>query len=126
MQAANVSQQPTQQQVSAQIDLMHWQQKQQEQANLWNQQQQQRQQGMAHTEYIVDHVAIPASLCFSVVIAAITIIYLVRKSIASSIIKNRDDNAANVEEAKINAQTRTPEPSQPDIKGSNVAQTSSE
>lgn len=88
--------QPTHEQVQAQIENLHWNEKQQEIANTWQRQTTEHTQAIQHQEYMVDHLATPLAGVTSVLIAAVTAVILVRRHIAADIQKNRDDNDADV------------------------------
>jgi len=111
-----------QQQLQAQIDNLHWSQKQNELSASFNRQQAAQQLHIEHEHFMVEHLAQPImAICVFALIAAV-VVYLARKSIAAGleksrvctaagvekhrmtidadVQKNRDDNAADVQEAR--------------------------
>lgn len=91
---------PTDAQIQAQIENQHWQEKEQSLANAFNRQYTIQQATIQHQNYIADHYTEPFTILGSVAIVAFTVIYLARKAIAASIVKNREDNAADIVEAQ--------------------------
>lgn len=91
---------PTDQQVQAQIENMHWQQKENSLTNEFNRQNTLQVQRTQHQQFMVDHLAQPITFVFVAAIIALTVWFLVRESIRAGIQKNRDDNASDVRRAQ--------------------------
>lgn len=98
---------PTDAQIQAQIENMHWQEKQQEQANQFNRQMEttryqmeQSQAAVRHTEYMIEHLSIPCTLASVALIAAFVITKTHHTSTQADIQKNRDDNESDVRYAQ--------------------------
>ena len=96
---------PTDAQISAQIENMRWQEKQQEINNAAQLRNQTVEQGMrqqqlstAHTEYMVGHLAIPSAGTAVAIVAAFVIVHLNRMWTAADIQKNKDDNDAETKQ----------------------------
>lgn len=110
MQAAQttvVCPKPTDTQIQSGIENLRWQEQEQHMANSynrqWQQQQlavQQRQVAIEHEHYMVGHLVPPSLIFCVVVVAALVIFKLVLKSIEAGVQKNRDDNEADVKEAR--------------------------
>ena len=98
---------PTEAQIQAQIENMHWQEKQQELSNAANRQQMQWQQTyqqqslrVEHQHYMVDHLANPITILLAAIVIGRSAWAIARASINAGIEKNKDDNTSDVRRAQ--------------------------
>jgi hypothetical protein len=87
-------------QLQANIDNLHWSQKQSELSQAFNQQQATQHMAIEHQQFMVDHLATPIAAVVVMVVIAFLVSYCFRSSLAADIEKNRDDNASDVRRAQ--------------------------
>lgn len=90
-----------QQQIQMQQQNILWNQKQQELTNTWNRENATQQQKIAHTQFMVEHIATPMMIVSLALILALVAAYVAKIRNAASIEVNRDDNANQAELKKL-------------------------
>lgn len=90
----------TDQQVQAQIENMHWQQKEQTIANSFQREYQTRQISIEHEHYMVDHLTTPFEILGTVAMIGFVFFRCFKVGTAANVEKNHDDNQSDVVEAR--------------------------
>lgn len=98
---------PTDAQVASQVSNMRWQEHEASVQNAFNRQQQQvqagiqqRQMQIEHEHYMVTHLTEPLMILCLIIVFGLVMSHITRIITAAGVEKNRDDNAADVNQAR--------------------------